>query len=143
MPSIAETHVEPDWYPEEDQGGRSRGGGLRSPERYAEYTRLRRECPVAFSSAPETHAPLTRYADVGSAAVNTARFRSDPSTAPFIGMPLGDQIPITLNSPEHGPCSGACSTATSGRTAWPRSSRSSGATPSSTSRRSSPLGRPT
>lgn len=142
MSSTAETHVEPDWYPEEDLGGRSLGGGIRSPERYAEYTRLRRECPVAFSDTSETHATLTRYADVSAAALDTARFRSAPSTTPFIGMPLGDQIPITLNSPSTA-CSGACSTATSSRTAWPRSSRSSGATPSSTSRHSSPPGRPT
>ncbi|MFJ4820512.1 hypothetical protein [Streptomyces sp. NPDC088801] len=72
MSSTVETHVKPDWYPEEDRGGRSRGGGLRSPERYAEYTRVRRECPVAFSDTTETHAPLTRYADVSAAAVDTA-----------------------------------------------------------------------
>lgn len=103
MSPDAEVHVEPDWYPEEDREGRSRGGGLRSPERYAKYARLRRECPVAFSDALEAHATLTRYTDVTALALDTARFRSDPSVTPFIGVSLGDQIPITLHPPEHTP----------------------------------------
>lgn len=142
MSPDAEVHVEPDWYPEEDREGRSRGGGLRSPERYAKYARLRRECPVAFSDALEVHATLTRYTDVTAVALDTARFRSDPSVTPFIGVSLGDQIPITLNPPEHTPFRRMLSHYVRPNR-MPRWSRSSGATPSSTSSRCSPLGRPT
>jgi cytochrome P450 len=79
----------PDWFPEED----------RSAQRLAEYQRLREECPVAWADDHGGFWTLTRHADVKEAARQPATFASG---APFIMMPnFGDQIPISLNPPEH------------------------------------------
>ena len=88
-----------DWFPEEDRGGGARGSGSRSAQRLAEYQRLREECPVAWADDHGGFWSLTRHADVREAARQPARFASG---APFISMPnFGDQIPISLNPPEH------------------------------------------
>ncbi|GGM94725.1 hypothetical protein GCM10011609_35230 [Lentzea pudingi] len=88
-----------DWDPEQDRADGTRGDGLRSAERFAEYARLREQAPVAWSDQLGGFFTLTRYADVTAAAVDTKRFRSG---RPFIAMPdLVGQIPISLNPPEH------------------------------------------
>ena len=89
----------PDWFPEEDRAGGTRGSGSRSAQRLAEYQRLREECPVAWADDHGGFWTLTRHADVKEAARQPDKFASG---APFIMMPnFGDQIPISLNPPEH------------------------------------------
>ncbi|MGR7025776.1 cytochrome P450 [Geodermatophilus sp. URMC 62] len=89
----------PDWFPEEDRGGGARGSGSRSAQRLAEYQRLREQCPVAWADDHGGFWTLTRHADVKEAARQPGTFASG---APFIMMPnFGDQIPISLNPPEH------------------------------------------
>ena len=89
----------PDWFPEEDRGGGARGSGSRSAQRLAEYQRLQEKCPVAWADDHGGFWSLTRHADVKEAARQPDTFASG---APFIMMPnFGDQIPISLNPPEH------------------------------------------
>ncbi|HWU09290.1 MAG TPA: cytochrome P450 [Streptomyces sp.] len=89
-----------DWEPEQDRGGNARGGGSRSPQRLAEYDRLRQGCPVAWADDLSGHWTLTRFADVAEAARKPGTFESGE----FFILPIpegGRQIPITLNPPEH------------------------------------------
>jgi cytochrome P450 len=89
-----------DWEPDQDRGGNSRGAGSRSPQRLAEYDRLRKECPVAWTDDYAGQWTLTRFADVTEAARQPGTFESGE----FFTLALpggGKQIPITLNPPEH------------------------------------------
>ncbi|MET9994848.1 cytochrome P450 [Streptomyces mutabilis] len=89
-----------DWSPEQDRGGNARGGGSRSPQRLAEYDRLRRECPVAWADDHSGYWTLTRFADVTEAARQPGTFESGQFF--IVAFPEGGrQIPITLNPPEH------------------------------------------
>jgi cytochrome P450 len=93
------TSPAPDWFPEEDRAGGTRGSGSRSAQRLAEYQRLREQCPVAWADDHGGFWSLTRHSDVKEAARQPDKFASG---APFIMMPnFGDQIPISLNPPEH------------------------------------------
>ena len=89
-----------DWEPDQDRGGRARGAGSRSPQRLAEYDRLRKECPVAWTNDYQGQWTLTRFADVTEAARQPGTFESGQ----FFTLALpegGTSIPITLNPPEH------------------------------------------
>ena len=97
-----QTHpATPDWDPEADGPGGTRGAGARSAARQGEYARLREECPVAYSERHGGHWTLTRYEDVRAASLDHKRFRSGQ---PFIAMPdFTQSIPIGMNPPEHAP----------------------------------------
>ena len=65
----------------------------------AEHARLRKECPVAFSSLYGGYWNLSRYTDVAAAARDYRRFRSG---VPFIPVPdFPRTIPLSINPPEH------------------------------------------
>jgi cytochrome P450 len=81
-----------DWSPKDIRGGRS-------VERLAEYQRVMEECPVPWSDDFGGYWSITRYADVKEAARQPGVFKSG---APIIMWPdFADQIPISLNPPEH------------------------------------------
>lgn len=78
-----------DWFP----------GGKRAPALFAEYTRLRATCPVAFTTEYGGYWTLSRYADVRRAAGDPTLFRSG---RPFLVDDGSERfIPESLNPPEH------------------------------------------
>jgi len=89
-----------DWQPSADYAGGARGAGSRSPQRIAEYERLRTDIPVAWAEEFGGYWTLSRYEDVSRAAKQAAQYESGQ----FFTLALpqgGDHIPITLNPPEH------------------------------------------
>ena len=70
---------------------------------YAVYRRLRRECPVAHSSAWGGFWALTRHRDVSEAAADSATFiTSKQNVVPKVAF-TGRRPPLHLDPPEHTP----------------------------------------
>ena len=89
-----------DWEPTQDRGGNARGAGARSPQRLAEYDRLRTGCPIAWTEDLGGYWTLTRFADVTEAARQAGTYESGPFFV--LALPEGGKsIPISLNPPEH------------------------------------------
>lgn len=88
-----------DWSPAAHQVGGVVGGGARGVERLAEYSRLRKECPVAWANDWGGYWAMTRYADVREAALQHEDFRSGQL---FVQVDQPEPvIPISLNPPDH------------------------------------------
>ncbi|WP_338466179.1 cytochrome P450 [Novosphingobium sp. ZN18A2] len=69
---------------------------------YAEYARLRRECPVAHTDGLGGFWALTRYEDVKRAASDPTFVTSVQNVVPKVAF-TGRRPPLHLNPPEHTP----------------------------------------